>query len=263
MIKNIPHVIAGKRFLPVAFVIIFAPFLLASCKVYKPAYFFKDIRTDTTISGFVNPDLELKIQKNDVLAISISSLSNEEDILFNKPVSIADTKSGFVVSLDGNIYLHKLGKIPVKGLTRKELKAKLETELLPFLKDPIVTVNFASHRIIVLGETGSQVIDMPEEKMPLLEVLAKSGGATPNAQLSKIMVIRETANTKQVKHLNLEDPSIFTSPWYYLHPNDIVVIKPDEEKINTEQRRTRNQLLYTTVISAITFVFLIVDRIFR
>ena len=77
------------------------------------------------------------------------------------------------------------------------------------------------------------------------------------------MIIRETPNAKQVKYLNLEDPSVFTSPWYYLQPNDIVVVKPNEEKMESEQRRTRNQLMYTTVISAITFVFLIIDRIFR
>lgn len=207
--------------------------------------------------------MDLKIQSNDLLGISISSLSVQEDILFNKAVTGKENQSGFQVSADGAIYLHKIGKVAVAGLTRKELKNKLETDLLPYLKDPIVTVSFVNHRVTVLGENNSMVVEMPEEKISLMEVMAISKGVTVNSQLSKIMVIRETKSTKEIKQLNLEDPSIFTSPWYYLQPNDIVVVKPNEEKINAEAKRTRNQLLYTTILTGVTLLILIVDRIFR
>jgi len=263
MTNKFRRVLVIEKLLSLFLMLFLGASLFSSCKIFKPAYYFKDIRTDTIIRGFVNADFELKIQKNDVLTISVSSLSAEEDVLFNKSVGGVEGKSGFQVNLDGNIYLHKLGKVAVAGLTRKQLKSKLETELLPYLKDPIITVSFANHRITVLGETGSKMVDMPDEKIALLEVLAQGGGTSQNAQLDKIMIIRETQNTKEIKHLNLEDPSIFTSPWYYLQPNDIVVVKPNEAKIDAEQKRTRNQLLYTTVLSGITFVFLLIDRIFR
>ena len=263
MIKKIQRLLKVKRMLTFLFFIVGLATFTSSCKIYQPAYYFKDITRDTIIQGFVSNDLELKIQPNDLLSITISSLSAEEDGLFNKSVSTGEAKSGFQVNSDGYIYLHKLGKITVKGLTRKELKNKLEQDLLPFLKDPIVTVNFANHRVTVLGDGSSQVVEMPDEKISLLEVMAKGSGVTPNSQLNNIMIIRETNNSKQVKHLNLQDPSIFTSPWYYLQPNDIVVVKPNEEKIINEQKRTRNQIYYTTILSGITFVLLILDRITR
>jgi polysaccharide export outer membrane protein len=263
MIKKIQRVFKDGHFLLGMFFIGALTVSTSSCKIYKPAYYFKDITRDTTIAGFISKDLELKIQPNDLLAISISSLSAEEDGLFNKAGAIGDSKSGFQVNNDGDIYLHKLGKLTVTGLTRKELKAKLEQNLLPFLKDPIVTVNFANHRVTVLGDGTSQVIEMPDEKISLLEVMAKGSGVNQNSQLSNIMVIREANNSRQVKHLNLQDPSIFTSPWYYLQPNDIVVVKPNEEKIVADQKKIRNQMYYTTILSAITFTFLIVDRLTR
>ena len=237
--------------------------LFTSCKVYRPAYYFKDIIRDTVIKGFVNNELELKIQNNDQLAISIASLSVEEDGLFNNRLGLSDAKNAFQVNQEGCIYLHKLGKLSVAGLTRKELKAMLELSLLPYLKDPIATINFSNHRITVLGEGNSQVVEIPSEQISLLEVMAKAGGANNNAQLNNVMIIRESNNSKQVKHLNLEDPSIFTSPWYYLQPNDIVVIKPNESKATVEQRRTNNHLVYTTILSSVTFAFLMIDRIFR
>ena len=133
-----------NRFLSLIILVAGLAALTSSCKIYQPAYYFKDITRDTTIAGFVSHDMELKIQPNDLLAISISSLNGEEDGLYNKATSVGETKSGFQVNQDGNIYLHKLGRITVLGMTRKQLKAKLEQDLLPFLKDPIVSVNFAN-----------------------------------------------------------------------------------------------------------------------
>ncbi|MEO6550159.1 MAG: polysaccharide biosynthesis/export family protein [Ferruginibacter sp.] len=263
MIKKIQNSIVDNQFSGVTILTIITVVLFSSCKIYKPAYYFKDIQRDTIITGFVNTDIELKIQKDDVLSISISSLNSDEDQLFNKSSVAGDGKTSFQVSPAGDIYLHKLGKLNIAGTTRKELKSRLEKELLPYLKDPIVTVNFANHRVTVLGEASSAIVEMPQEKISLLEVMATTRPITTSSQLNKVMIIREAGNTKTFKHLNLEDPSIFTSPWYYLQPNDIVVVKPNEEKINTEQKRTRNQLVYTTVLSVITFVFLIVDRLFR
>ena len=248
---------------PFIYILTVMAIFLSSCKVYRPAYFFKDISRDTVITGFVNKELEIKIQPNDQLAISIASLNVMEDAIFSSRGVEGDVKNSFQVSQDGCIYLHKLGKLTVIGLTRNELKAKLETELLPYLKDPIVTVNFINHRVTVLGEGNSQVVEIPSEKISLLEVMAKTGGGKPNAQLNNVMIIRESQNTKQVKHLNLENPSIFTSPWYYLQPNDIVVIKPNELKDTAEQRRTNRHMLYTTILSSITFVFIMIDRIVR
>ncbi len=249
--------------LPIVFLTITAAFCLVSCKVYQPTYYFKNIQRDTTITGFNPGNVEIAIQKSDVLAITISSLNPSEDALYNNAVSVGQGLSGYLVENDGSIYLHKLGKLEVAGLTRMDLKRKLETEFLPFLKEPIVTVNFANHRITVFGEGKSTVLTMPEEKMSLIDVMAQTSPVTPNSKLNEVMVIREVGTSKQFKHLNLEDPSIFSSPWYYLQPNDIVVVKPNQEKIDSEQKRVRNQLMYTTVISGISFVFLIVDRVFR
>ncbi len=241
----------------------FSLLCLPSCKIYEPAYYFKDIKRDTIITGFVKDDLEFKIQKNDVLTISISSLNPGEDGLYNAGTSATGGTSGFLVDRDGNIYLHKIGKFTAAGLTRIQLKNMLERELSPFLKDPIATVNFANHRVTVFGDGSSKIVSLPEEKKPLLEIMAEAGGVNTNSKLNAVMVIRETGNSKEVKHLNLEDPSIFTSSWYYVQPNDIIVVKPNEEKISAEQKRTRVQLMYSLLLSAITFVFLIVDRVTR
>jgi polysaccharide biosynthesis/export protein len=247
-------------------ILIAGVFIISSCSVSKPTYIFRDVVRDTVIKGFTNTSTELKIQKNDLLNISISSLNPAEDLLFNAS-SGGTTKSdvavsGFLVGTDGNIYLHKLGSVIVNGITRKELKLKLETALLPFLKDPIVTVTFANHAVTVMGEVGkSQVVNMPEEKISVIDALALSSNVSAIGTLKNVLVIRETPDTKEFKHLNLEDHSIVTSPWYYLQPRDILVVNPNEDKIYKEQNRTKSQFLLSTIVSSLSIMIIIIDRI--
>ena len=140
----------------------------------------------------------------------------------------------------------------------------MENDLSPYLKDPIVSVNFGNHFITVLGETGStQMVNMPAEKISLIDAIVLSGNAGLNANFKNLLVIRETANAKEFKQINLENKSIFSSSWYYLLPKDILVIKPDEDKIMGEQKKSRNMLVYTTIISGISFWLFILDRILR
>jgi polysaccharide export outer membrane protein len=248
-----------------------AAFLLPSCAITKPTYIFKDIKKDTIIQGFVDANIELKIQKDDLLNLTISSLNPTEDALFNSAMGTGGTAgksdgggTGYLVSAEGNIYMHKLGSVMVAGMTIKEAKSKLEKELLPYLKDPIVNVSFANHFITIMGEAGSsQKLNIPGEKISILDALAVSGRVSPIATLTDVMVVRESEGAKQFKHLNLENASIITSPWYYLQPKDILVVNPNEEKIYREARRTRNLQLYTTFVSVLSITLIILDRIIK
>ncbi len=245
--------------------------LFSSCAVTKPTYIFKDIKKDTVIQGFNDAGIELKIQKNDLLNLTISSLNPAEDLLFNSSMATGTSTAksdgggaGYLVSNEGNIYMHKLGTLIVAGMTNKELKNKLEKDLLPYLKDPIVNVSFANHFITIMGEAGSsQKLNIPAEKISIIDALALSGHVTANATLRDVMVIRETEGAKQFKHLNLENASIITSPWYYLQPKDILVVSPNEEKMFTEARRIRNLQVYTTFVSVLSIALIILDRVIK
>lgn len=274
MIKPVFYLPFRRYFLTVvklSAVVVLSIIFFTSCSISKPTYIFKDVKKDTVIQGFTDVDVELKIQKNDLLNLGISSLNPAEDILFNSSTGAGagagkseGGAAGYLVSLEGNIYLHKLGIMLVAGMTRKELKAKLEKDLLPYLKDPIATVSFANHFITILGEAGSsQKLNMPAEKISLIDAIALSGHVSASGTLKDVMVIRETPSAKEFKHLNLENASIFTSPWYYLQPKDILVINPDEDKVYKDLRRTRNLQLYTTFISVVSITLIILDRIIK
>ena len=221
---------------------------LSSCSTAKKSFYFQTLQKDTSINSPVHKVSDSKIRKNDQLLINISSLNRDEDLTYNAATigNIAGSGSGlgYLVDGNGNIQLHRLGSIRAEGMTRRELKDKIQKDISPYLKDPVVTVRYLNHRITVLGEVGKpSVIQMPEEQLSLLEVLGSTGDVTQFARRDNILIIRETSNGKTFKRLNLENHSLFTSEWYYLQPDDVVYVEPNDKKVNEENRNKRQQVI--------------------
>ncbi|MFN0082668.1 MAG: polysaccharide biosynthesis/export family protein [Ferruginibacter sp.] len=243
---------------------------ISSCKVTKPSSYFTSLKKDTTLIGFVTGDFQLKIRKGDRLSINVSSLSTIEDALFNSAgASVSATTSGttgggFTVQEDGTVLLHRLGAVKVAGLTRKELSTNLQAKLLAYMNEPIVQVNFLNHKVTILGEVSNpQVLPMPEEQLSVIDALVLSGDVTANAKRNNITIIREEGTEKKVKHINLEDNSIFSSPWYYVQPNDIILVSADTEKFVKEENRRKIQTNFSLLISGVSFLIIILDRVFK
>lgn len=241
--------------------------LLSSCFSTKNnSYYFKSIQKDTVIQASLNHLFEPKVKVNDFISINISSANPQEDIIYNSTQTVSlGLLKGYLVDKDGNVELHKLGKIKVIGLTTKEISEKLKKEFTPYLKDPIITTSFLNTRVSIIGEVGkAQTIELPkDEKISILEVIALSGELTEIADRKNVMVIRESDTGRQFKRLNLEDNSIFTSSWYYLKANDVVYFMPDPKKLSYRNNRQKNQQAISTLLAGASLFFLIMDRITR
>jgi len=157
-----------------------------------------------------------------------------------------------------------LGKVKAAGLTRKQLKSLLEKELIPYLKDPIVAISFSNHHVTVMGEIGVQhVLPVLNESISIVDVMAQSGNLTALTKLSDVMIIRENENNRLFKHINLEDNSIFTSPYYYLQPNDIVVLSQDEKIIKQQLKKDKYQQYSGVFLQAVSLALIVYQVFFR
>ena len=240
-----------------------------SCKVTQPSSYFKNLKKDTTLAGSVTSDFELKIMKGDRLSIAASSLSTAEDALFNSAGSVGVGGSsakagGYVVQEDGTVLLHRLGTVQAAGTTRKELARKLEEKLLAYMKEPIVQVIFLNHKVTVMGEVHTpQILNMPDEPLTIIDALILSGDVTANAKRNNIAIIREEGTARKVKHINLENNSIFSSPLYYLQPNDIILVSAETEKFEKEERRKKLQTTLSLVASGVSFLLIILNRVVK
>lgn len=243
--------------------IMISAIFLTACKTSKTPVYFSNLPKDTLLHNLVTKDFDIKITKGDVLGIGVTSLSSEGSILFTAPQATSENSAipGYLVDNTGNILFPKLGNVPVEGLTRDELKQKLLKDLLPYLKEPVITVTFANHKVTVIGEVGGQqVIPMAGESLTIIDALAKSGGVSKTGRSDNILVIREEGGDKQFKRLSLNNSSIFNSPYYYLRPNDILYVEPDPKK---GESSNSTQKIIGYISAGLSLAFILIDRIFK
>ena len=230
---------------------------LSSCNTAKKTIYFQDLQKDTTLTNLVSKNFANKIQTGDLLSITVSSLSPENTAIYNAPQNTSGALTGYLVDENGTIQFIKLGNLRVAGMTRKELKTKLEIDLTSYLSQVIVAVGFLNRHVTMMGAVSPQVLPITADNMTILDALASSGDIGTKGRTDNILVIREKEDGKEFKRLNLTDKSIFYSPYFYLQPNDIVYVEPVKERVN----KTAQIISYVT--AGISFLILILDRIIK
>lgn len=254
----------------VLFLVLGLSLIFGACVDSKPLKYFPDLAEGVIPSSIAN--LEPVINKSDILSISVTSPNPEATVMFNAPNMAATNQttaaagniapsSGYLVSQDGFIEFPALGKIPAAGLTKQKLKEDITQKLTDskLLIDPIVTIRLLNYRVTVLGEvTRPTVVTVPNEKISILEAIGLAGDITIFGKKDNVLLIREEKGGKVIKRLNLNSSEILSSPYYYLKSNDVVYVEPNNTKVATS---SRSQQLLPTVLSALSFVAIILTRV--
>lgn len=253
----------------VFFLVLGLSVIFTGCVDTRKVTYFPDLAEGVIPSSIVN--LEPVISKSDILSINVTSPNPDATLMFNAP-NMAATQtnaaagniapsSGYLVSQDGTIEFPALGKVMAAGLTKEKLKADITQKLLDskLLIDPIVTIRLLNYRVTVLGEvTRPTVVTVPNEKISILEAIGLAGDITIYGKKDNVLLIREEKNGKVIKRLNLNSSEIFSSPYYYLKSNDVVYVEPNSARVASS---SRSQQLLPTILSALSFVAIILTRV--
>ena len=136
----------------------------------------------------------------------------------------------YLVDDEGNIDFPTIGKIPVRGLTTREVKHRLEDELsqllreMPGYKTVSVEVNIVQRSFSVIGIQSGQY-QINKEKMTIFEALAMVGDIQEFGDRSEIKLIREIEGKTTIKTFDVRSKDIVNSEYYYIEPNDIIYIR--------------------------------------
>lgn len=244
--------------------------LISSCSKRNLTYFSnlgdQEVYTETIEKG----DLPT-IQADDILDITVTSLSPEANSLFNigtmpnvntleRNMSIhTPTSSGFLVDAQGFIDYPILGKIKLGGLTKEEAKQELQNLLQDYLKDPIINIRFLNYRITVIGEvTRPSTFILPSEKINILTALGMAGDLTVFGKRENILLIREEDGKRIMARLNLNDKEVLNSPYFYLQQNDIIYVEPVKSK---GPEFANNLRIISIIVSIASVVSLLLIRL--
>ena len=248
-------------------IIVVLIWFITGCINTKKAVYFNDL--NSTIISSSTPIPETIIRKNDLLNITVSSLDAKATEIFNAPNLLPVNTSGgraseilgYLVGSDGTIQFPILGNVKAEGLTKDQLKTSIQKKLQDqeLLKGPIVSVRFLNFRVTVLGEVKNPTaIDVPSEKISLLEAIGLAGDLTIYAKRDNVLVIREKENgDKEIKRINLNSVELLSSPYYYLKSNDVVYVEPNKSKVASTGR---GQQWVPAVLSGLSLIAIFVDR---
>ncbi|NDU98911.1 polysaccharide export protein [Spirosoma terrae] len=274
MTSYLSRVISHQRLRSVLFGCAVGSQLLTSCVSTKHLSYFQQEAGKADTLNVANRYVP-KIQPGDVLSVQVSSLNPEAAAFFNPYASFAVSErmpatntissttplpavNGYLVDNTGMIELPLLGKVNVTGKTVTEVKDQLRSSLKEYLKEPTVNVRNQNFRISVMGEVARpSLYTIPNEQITLLEALSLSGDVTIYGRRDNVLLIREENGKRSFNRIDLTRRDLFNSPYYHLHPNDVVYVEPGRVRAASADRT--NQLL-PIVLSGLSFVAIIFSR---
>lgn len=241
--------------------------LLNSCASKKDILYLQDIETKG--SGAIAYQSS-NIQPNDILKITVESLSAEAAIPYNKAVNQSPTSQnldiikleGYVVSLTNQINFPVLGEISTKDKTIKELETFIVNRLHDegHLSDARVNVRLINAKVTILGEVNKPgTINYSEPNMTILQALGYAGDLTINGKRDDILMTREVDGVRKVTHIDLTSAEFMNSDYYFIKPNDVIVVNPNAPKIKSSGF-VGNVGTVATVISLVLSITILLTR---
>ena len=225
-----------------------------------PAFFFSCMTAPKNIAYFQDLDeykrnammennleeYEPIIKKFDELLITVTApeLEQVKVAQFNLPMIAYLTPSlettvqqspavqTYTVDRDGAIDYPVIGRIIIAGLTKSQAIEHIKKLVSDYIEAPVITIKIMSYQVTVLGEVLKPgTVPVKNEKISILDAIGSVGDLTIYGNRSNVLLIREN-NDGTLDHIrfDLSKSDIFTSPYYYLQQNDVVIVEPNKTR---------------------------------
>jgi polysaccharide biosynthesis/export protein len=245
------------RLASLSFISISLIILAGSCVSYNKVRYFTDI--DKIEEPVSNPREQKVIQPFDHLYIKVLSIDEQTNRLFdvNQGNTGMQVMIAYLVDKDGNIDFPFVGNINLSGLTISQANTKMQTALNQYVPKTSVIVRFVENKVTVMGQVERQgVFAFTQDKLTIYEALALGGGIAQQGDRRNIILIRQERDKIVHQRINLSDSRIASKDYYYILPNDILVVEPMKSIFWNYNNSTFTTLLTTiTSILALYVIF--------
>lgn len=250
---------------------------LASCISPKKLTYLQENqkKVDSLAITFQKKQDPYRVQINDLLSIRIKSIDQNLVGMFNpindeNPNATGEERlyyDGFQVDAHGNIRVPTLGEVNVLGYTVEEIREKLEKELLEnYFKaeaNIFVTVKLAGIRYTIMGEInnpGSKIIY--RDQLSIMEAIANSGDIALTGDRNDVVIVRQYPHGQRVHHIDLTTIEAVNSPYFYIKPNDLILINPLPQKsIGTGTTAWQSVTTIASLVSLLATTIILINRL--
>ncbi|MBI1767574.1 MAG: polysaccharide biosynthesis/export family protein [Bacteroidetes bacterium] len=201
------------------------------------------------------------LQPADILSVQIkSSAEKEVSGMFNistQNLMVASPGTlfleGYSIDASGKITLPILGELIVKDLTVEEAQQFIQLSANKYFNNAIVIVKLISFKVTVLGEVKSPgYYYVYNNQATALEALGMAGDLTNFGNRRNIKLLRQKDSGTEVILLDLTNPDLLKSEYFFLKPGDVLYVEP----LKARSKRSNLELL-SVVFAATTTAVLI------
>ena len=242
-------------------VIVLVTLTMTSCYTTKGVNYLQSESHEMTLR--LRPT-EYGVQPNDVLSVKVQSRDPDQVAYFNNatvaninlqanPASLFLT--GYTVDKAGSIHLAIVGSLKVQDLTIEEIRDLVQTEIDKYLLNAVVSVKITSFKVSVLGDVKNPGTNyIYNTQATIFEALSAAGDLNISGKRKNVKLIRQHGDKSIVVDLDLTSPDIIGSPYYFLHPNDVLYVETSKENLFQ-----RNLGVFSLVLSAISTTILVLS----
>lgn len=210
--------------------------------------------------------VEYRLKSEDILQIKVFTTTVAEFNWFAQAQSQLEgggdpLLSGFIIDEQGNIELPVIGNVKINGLTINEAQRKISDLLQQGgLESPKVVIRILSFQYTVLGEVRRPgIFNNYTGKINILEALANAGDFTDFSDRKNIKIVRYENNIARVLYVNVLDRDILSNPYFYIQPNDQIIVDP--LKAVNARAGQQNVAIGLGIIASVASIALLIDRL--
>lgn len=239
---------------------------LQSCANKKDILYFQDSK-DHNVERIIYQNS--KIQPNDILSILVTAPIPEAAIPYNVQTTgtgnfdIESLKlQGYLVSEEGTIDFPILGELMITEMASEEVEDFIAKQLSDngHLKNATVNVRLLNAKVTILGEVMRPgTYSFTEQNITLPQALGYSGDLTILGKREDVLLIREENGFRTINHIDLTSADWFDGPYYYIKPNDLIVINPNKVKVKSAGF-IGNAGIVLTIASLVLSSFVLISR---
>ena len=216
---------------------------------------------------------DYKIQHRDILYITIKAMTPDgtiQDFLATAggrsgtSTSYSSSEAGqylygYDVSVNGEILVPILGTIKVGGFNLEEARSIVQEVTNRHFNNATAECKLLSFKFTVIGEVRAPGTYVNYNNyLTALEAVGRAGGIGDYGRRDKLLVVRPVEGGTKTLTLNLQDKAILSNEAYFLLPNDVVIVQPQDKKIFNLNFPTFSAIL-ATATSLLTTTLLLIN----
>jgi polysaccharide biosynthesis/export protein len=137
----------------------------------------------------------------------------------------------YTVNDSGTISFPYVGQIKLLDLTILQARDSIQAALSKYISNATVIVKFVGKSFTVVGEVtrqGKYVIY--DDNVNIFTALSMADGISEYGDREHVTIIRENNGIANYHYIDLTDRHVLSSDFYYLKPEDIIIVQPLKQK---------------------------------